>query len=60
MPARDRGEVADVRGRTGRFNVSLASGGWSIYMAKPDGSLDYHSSINIAEGRGRQVMVVSR
>ena len=46
--------------RTGRFSVTLASGGWNIYMTRADGALDYHSSIDIAENRSRQVMVVSR
>ncbi|MFL5341092.1 MAG: hypothetical protein ACJ8F7_13175 [Gemmataceae bacterium] len=46
--------------RTGRFSVTLASGGWNIYMPRNDGALDFHSSIDIAESRSRQVMVVSR
>jgi hypothetical protein len=44
----------------GRFNLSLASGGWNIYVSQPDGSLDYHSSIEVKHRENRKVMVVSR
>ena len=46
--------------RKGQFNVTLANGDWSIYMSHPDGSVNFHSSIEITENRSRQFMVVSR
>lgn len=44
----------------GRFNVSLAAGGWSIYVSQPNGSMEYHSTINVQSRQNRKVMVVSR
>ncbi len=31
----------------GRFHVTLASGGWLVYLTNPDGSQAYHSRIDI-------------
>lgn len=31
----------------GRFQVSLASGGWLVYVQNPDGTTSYHSRIDI-------------
>ena len=46
---------------TGRFNVVLAAGGWNIYVGRPDGSLEYHSNIDVyGQGETRNVLVVSR
>lgn len=44
----------------GRFNISLATGGWNIYLSQPDGSMEYHSSIDVQPRENRKVMVVSR
>jgi hypothetical protein len=44
----------------GRFQVQLPSGGWSIYVSRPDGMLEYHSSLAVRENESRNVRVVSR
>ncbi len=44
----------------GRFAVSLPAGGWKIYLSSRDGSLEYHSSIDVQDAQNRNVMVVSR
>src|SRR5262245_46026929 len=44
----------------GRFQVTLASGGWSIYMSRPDGMLEYHSTLAVRDNEARNVRVVSR
>ncbi|HEV3143503.1 MAG TPA: hypothetical protein VGZ47_06405 [Gemmataceae bacterium] len=49
---------ADV---AGRFSVALPKGAWNIYMSRPDGTLEYHSTIEVAgQGETRNVLVVSR
>jgi hypothetical protein len=45
---------------TGRFAVNLPAGGWRIYLSSRDGSLEYHSSIDVQDAQNRNVMVVSR
>ncbi len=49
--------VADT---TGRFAVNLPAGGWKIFVSRQDGTLEYHSSINVQDSQNRQFMVVSR
>jgi hypothetical protein len=44
----------------GRFNVNLPEGAWNIYVSRPDGKLEYHSSIDVQNAHNRNVMVVSR
>jgi hypothetical protein len=44
----------------GRFNVNLPEGGWNIFVSRPDGKLEYHSSIDVQNAHNRNVMVVSR
>jgi hypothetical protein len=43
----------------GRFNVALPQGEWNIYVSRNDGSLEYHSSIDV-RNEARNVVVVSR
>jgi len=46
---------------TGRFSVALSQGGWNLYVSRADGTLEYHSSIEVAgQGETRNVLVVSR
>jgi len=49
--------VADT---TGRFALSLPAGDWKIFVGRADGTLEYHSSINVQDNQNRQFMVVSR
>jgi hypothetical protein len=44
----------------GRFQVSLASGGWHVYVPGADGKLALHSKIDLRQNETRQVMLVSR
>jgi hypothetical protein len=44
----------------GRFQVNLPSGGWSIYMSRPDGMMEYHSTLAVRDNESRNVRVVSR
>jgi hypothetical protein len=49
---------ADV---SGRFSVGLGHGSWNIYVSRPDGTLEYHSTIEVTgQGETRNVLVVSR
>lgn len=45
---------------SGRFSVDLAPGGWRIYLSSRDGSLHYHSRIDVQPSKDRNVLVVSR
>jgi hypothetical protein len=45
---------------SGRFAVNLPAGGWKIYLSSRDGTLEYHSSIDVQDAQNRNVMVVSR
>jgi hypothetical protein len=44
----------------GQFQVSLASGGWLVYIHGPDGKPVYHSKIEVRNNETRQVTLVSR
>lgn len=44
----------------GRFRVTLASGGWYVYVADDSGKLTYHNQLDVRGSEGRQVTVVSR
>jgi hypothetical protein len=46
--------------RSGHFQVTLTSGSWSVYLSRPDGLLEYHSSMDVRENENRNVRVVSR
>ena len=35
----------------GRFQVSLASGGWLVYLQNPDGTTQYHSRIDLGNAQ---------
>jgi hypothetical protein len=49
--------TADARGQ---FRVSLASGGWLVYMPDADGKLKLHSKLDVRANETRQVTLVSR
>jgi hypothetical protein len=45
----------------GGFKVALSQGSWNIYVSRADGTLEYHSTIEVAgQGETRNVLVVSR
>jgi hypothetical protein len=44
----------------GRFSVNLPSGSWRIYLSSRDGTLHYHSKIDVQPNKDRNVLVVSR
>lgn len=46
--------------RSGQFHVTLASGGWLVYLNGPDGKLTFHSKIEVRPEQNRQVLLVSR
>jgi hypothetical protein len=45
---------------TGRFQVSLASGGWLVYVSGPDGRQTFHSRIDVSGRQPAPLMVVTR
>lgn len=45
---------------SGRFNVHLPAGSWRIYLSSRDGSLHYHSKIDVQPSQDRNLLVVSR
>jgi hypothetical protein len=45
---------------TGRFQVTLASGAWHVYLSRPDGSQDFHSRIDIGDRQPPFLTLVSR
>jgi hypothetical protein len=56
----DATQQAIATDTAGRFQVTLPAGGWSIYMSRPDGQLEYHSSLAVRDNESRNVRVVSR
>jgi hypothetical protein len=44
----------------GQFRVTLASGGWLVYVHGADNRPVFHSKIDLAENETRQVTLVSR
>jgi hypothetical protein len=49
-----------VANGAGRFDVTLASGGWLVYLTAADGSQVYHSRIEINGNGTQNVTLVSR
>jgi hypothetical protein len=45
---------------TGQFRVTLASGGWLVYVHGADGKPIFHSKIDLRDNETRQVTLVSR
>jgi hypothetical protein len=56
----DQDKQAATADAAGRFAVNLPAGGWKLFVGRADGSLEYHSSIDVQQSQNRQVMVVSR
>jgi hypothetical protein len=46
--------------QAGQFRVSLAAGGWLVYLTGSDGKPVYHSQIEIRGEESRQITLVSR
>jgi hypothetical protein len=46
--------------QSGQFRVTLASGGWLMYIEGADGKPTFHSKIEVAENQTRQVTLVRR
>jgi hypothetical protein len=46
--------------RSGEFRVTLASGGWLVYVEGADGKPVFHSKIDVQENQNRKVTLVSR
>jgi hypothetical protein len=44
---------------SGQFRVTLASGGWLVYVGGHDGKAAFHSKINLRDSETRQVTLVS-
>jgi hypothetical protein len=45
----------------GRFYVTLAAGGWLVYLENPDGTQGYHSRIEVAaQPQAARITLVSR
>lgn len=44
----------------GRFNVTLPSGGWLVYLQNPDGTRQYHNRIDVNGQSAPQIRLVSR
>jgi hypothetical protein len=44
----------------GRFQVTLASGGWMVFINGPDGVQTYHSRIEVGEHQSPRITLVSR
>lgn len=44
----------------GRFNISLSTGGWLVYLTNPDGTQAYHSRIDITGEAPPQIVLTSR
>jgi hypothetical protein len=44
----------------GQFRVTLASGGWLVYLEAADGRPVFHSKIDVQDNQQRQVTLVSR
>ena len=44
----------------GRFYVTLAAGGWMVFINGPEGTPVFHSRIEIGDRQAPQVTLVSR
>jgi hypothetical protein len=44
----------------GKFQVTLASGAWKVFMQSADGQLEFHSKIDLRDKEPRPVILVSR
>ncbi len=44
----------------GKFQVSLASGNWSVYVRNPNGTSVFHSKLTVRDGETQQMTLVSR
>ena len=56
----EKAQQAATADAGGRFAINLPAGGWKLFVSKPDGTLEYHSSIDVQDAQARQFMVVSR
>lgn len=46
--------------QSGQFRVTLASGGWFVYVQNADGKSVFHSQIEVRENEARKVTLVSQ
>jgi hypothetical protein len=44
----------------GQFRVTLASGGWLVYMVGANGKPVFHSKIDLQDNENRQVVLLAR
>jgi hypothetical protein len=57
---RQRPSQAVTANAAGQFQVRLASGGWLVYVAGPDGRQAFHSRIEVNGGQPAPLTVVTR
>jgi hypothetical protein len=53
-------DVRATADATGRFQVSLASGNWTVYLADNNGGLAYHNQFTVSNSDSGPLTVVSR
>jgi hypothetical protein len=59
LQARDRQQQV-VADQSGQFQVTLASGGWLVYVNDSNDRLVYHSRLDLHEGDEGNLTLVSR
>jgi hypothetical protein len=57
--SRQRPHESVTVNESGQFRVTLASGGWLVYVRGNDGKAAFHSKIDLRDSETRQVTLVS-